>query len=55
MVRELRIPLQVETLLTPRNLLQLDDLAKQLATTRIVLWSVRLSLPVGRGAECART
>ena len=43
------LPLQVNTTITRRNLLQIDAMAKLLAGHDIALWSVFFLIPVGRG------
>lgn len=43
------LPLQVNTTITQRNLLQIDAMAELLAQRDIVLWSVFFLIPVGRG------
>lgn len=52
--RELSIPAQVNTTLTPKNIDQIDALAELLATLGVVLWSVFYIVPVGRAAAGRR-
>jgi radical SAM protein len=52
--RELGIPTQVNTTLTPENIDQIDALADLLATLGVVLWSVFYIVPVGRATESRR-
>lgn len=52
--RRVRLPLQVNTTITQRNVDQVDALAELLRWEGIVLWSVFFLVPVGRGAELAR-
>lgn len=47
--RSLGLPVQVNTTLCKRNVHQLDDMARMLASQSIVLWSVFFLVPVGRG------
>jgi len=47
--REIALPVQVNTTITRRNLEDVDDLARLLATLDIVLWSVFFLVPTGRG------
>ncbi len=54
MAKDLEIPLQINTTLTPANFEQLDAMADQLTRTRIVLWSVFFLVPVGRAAMSPR-
>jgi radical SAM protein len=46
---EARLPVQVNTCITRRNLRDLDNLAALLRQFRVVLWSVFFLVPVGRG------
>lgn len=48
--RAVDLPLQVNTTITTTNFAQVDAMAEFLATQGIVLWSVFLLVPVGRGA-----
>jgi radical SAM protein with 4Fe4S-binding SPASM domain len=50
----LAIPLQVNTVLSPANVAQIDELADQLDEQGIVLWSLFFLVPVGRAAQCSR-
>jgi radical SAM protein with 4Fe4S-binding SPASM domain len=52
--RSLAIPLQVNTVLTPDNVDQVERLADQLDHRGIVLWSVFFLVPVGRAADARR-
>jgi radical SAM protein with 4Fe4S-binding SPASM domain len=52
--KDLRIPLQVNTTLSPANFDEIDELADQLAGPMIVMWSVFFLVPVGRAASAAR-
>jgi len=52
--REVGLPTQVNTTLTPDNLSTIDEMAQMLAELEIVLWSVFFLVPVGRAAEAAR-
>ena len=54
MSKDLRIPLQINTTITPANFEQIDVLADQLAGPQIVLWSVCFPVPVGRAAFSPR-
>jgi AdoMet-dependent heme synthase len=54
MAKDLQIPLQINTTLTPANFEQLDQMAEQLARPKIVLWSVFFLVPVGRAAMSPR-
>lgn len=47
--RDIGIPRQINTTITQRNLHQVDQIAELIATFDIVLWSVFLLVPVGRG------
>jgi radical SAM protein len=47
---EARLPVQVNTCITRRNLRDLDNLAAVLNQFRVVLWSVFFLVPVGRGS-----
>jgi radical SAM protein with 4Fe4S-binding SPASM domain len=52
--RSLAIPLQVNTVLTPDNVEQIERLAEQLEEQAIVLWSLFFLVPVGRAANSRR-
>ena len=52
--KDLQIPLQINTTLTPTNFEQLDQMAEQLARSKIVLWSVFFLVPVGRATMSPR-
>jgi radical SAM protein len=52
--RSLAIPLQVNTVLTPDNVDQIERLADQLDQQGIVLWSLFFLVPVGRAANARR-
>ncbi len=52
--RSLAIPLQVNTVLTPDNVDQIERLAEQLDDQGIVLWSLFFLVPVGRAAHARR-
>ncbi|MFV0442997.1 MAG: TIGR04053 family radical SAM/SPASM domain-containing protein [Planctomycetaceae bacterium] len=52
--RELGVPTQVNTTLTPGNMTQIEDLANMLARQGIVLWSVFFLVPVGRAEYLPR-
>jgi radical SAM protein len=52
--RSLAIPLQVNTVLTPDNVDQIERLADQLDDQGIVLWSLFFLVPVGRAAHGRR-
>jgi radical SAM protein len=52
--RSLAIPLQVNTVLTPDNVDQIERLADQLEQHGIVLWSLFFLVPVGRAAHSRR-
>jgi radical SAM protein len=52
--RSLAIPLQVNTVLTPNNVDQIEPLADQLTEHGIVLWSLFFLVPVGRAAHAPR-
>ncbi|MCA9052819.1 MAG: TIGR04053 family radical SAM/SPASM domain-containing protein [Planctomycetaceae bacterium] len=52
--RELGVPTQVNTTLTPGNVMQIEVLSDLLATQGIVLWSVFFLVPVGRAEELPR-
>jgi radical SAM protein len=52
--RSLAIPLQVNTVLTPDNVDQIERLADQLDHRGIVLWSLFFLVPVGRAAHARR-
>jgi len=54
MARELGLPLQVNTTVTPQNYQQLDALAEMLAGQGIVMWSVFFLVPVGRAWQVQR-
>jgi len=49
--RDLGVPVQVNTTMTPNNLDQVDEMAGLLARHEIVLWSVFFLVPVGRAVE----
>jgi radical SAM protein len=49
--RELKMPVQVNTTVTRRNVSQIDAIADLLATKGIAMWSVFFLVPVGRGIE----
>ncbi len=49
--RELRLPVQVNTSITRRNVHQIDAIAGLLAAQGIAMWSVFFLVPVGRGVE----
>lgn len=52
--RQLGLPLQVNTTVSPQNYQQLDALADLLAELGIVLWSVFFLVPVGRAWQAQR-
>lgn len=52
--REVGLPVQINTTLTPDNYEQLEDMAELLRTLDIVLWSVFFIIPVGRATESLR-
>src|SRR5262249_46438040 len=52
--RDLEIPLQVNTTLQPANFAQIEAMGRQLAQTRIALWSIFFLVPVGRGESMPR-
>src|SRR5262249_27579855 len=52
--RDLEIPLQINTTLQPANFAQIEAMARQLAQTRIALWSIFFLVPVGRAESMAR-
>jgi radical SAM protein len=52
--REAGIPVQVNTILTPENLDQIDQLAEMLARQDIMMWSVFFLVPVGRAGHMWR-
>ena len=47
--REVGLPQQVNTTITPANVHQVDEMAEMLSKENIVLWSVFFLVPVGRG------
>jgi len=47
--RELRLPVQINTTITRRNLDDFDSMVRLLETLDIVLWSVFFLVPTGRG------
>jgi AdoMet-dependent heme synthase len=49
--RELGLPVQVNTTITRRNYLQLDQIAALLADQGIAMWATFFLIPVGRGVE----
>ena len=49
--RKLRLPVQVNTSITRRNVHQVDAIADLLAAQGIAMWSVFFLVPVGRGVE----
>jgi AdoMet-dependent heme synthase len=49
--RKLRLPVQVNTTITRRNVGQIDAMAELLAKQGIAMWSVFFLVPVGRGIE----
>jgi radical SAM protein len=49
--RKLRLPVQVNTTITRRNVDQIDAMAALLAGQGIAMWSVFFLVPVGRGLE----
>ncbi len=49
--REFRLPVQVNTSITQRNVDRLDEIAELLAREGIMMWSVFFLIPVGRGKE----
>lgn len=49
--RELKMPVQVNTTVTRRNVAQLDAISDLLAAHGIAMWSVFFLVPVGRGIE----
>jgi len=49
--RQLRLPVQVNTSVTRRNVHQIDEIAELLSTQDIAMWSVFFLVPVGRGTE----
>jgi radical SAM protein with 4Fe4S-binding SPASM domain len=52
--RQLGIPTQINTTLTPENVDQLDNMAELFATLDITLWSVFFLVPVGRAETAGR-
>jgi radical SAM protein len=52
--REVGIPIQINTTITPQNYDQLEAMAALLETLDIVLWSVFFIIPVGRATESLR-
>ncbi len=52
--RSLAIPLQVNTVLSPDNIDQIDRLAEQLDHQGIVLWSLFFLIPTGRAVHARR-
>jgi len=52
--RDLEIPLQVNTTLQPANFTQIEAISRQLAQTRIALWSIFFLVPVGRAESMPR-
>jgi radical SAM protein len=51
---DLRIPLQINTTLSPANFDEIDEMAEQLAGPKITMWSVFFLVPVGRAASAPR-
>ena len=49
--RKLRLPVQVNTTITRRNVQQVDAIADLLAKQAVAMWSVFFLVPVGRGVE----
>ena len=49
--RDLRLPVQVNTSITRRNVDRIDEIAELLAQQGIMMWSVFFLVPVGRGLE----
>lgn len=49
--RQLKMPVQVNTTITRRNIDQIDALAELLAERGIAMWSLFFLVPVGRGIE----
>ncbi len=49
--RRLRLPVQINTTITRRNVSQVDAIAELLAAQGIATWSVFFLVPVGRGVE----
>jgi len=47
--REIGLPVQINTTITRRNLVDFEDLVRLLETLEIVLWSVFFLVPTGRG------
>ncbi len=47
--RELGLPVQINTTITRRNLADFEDMVRLLETLDIVMWSVFLLVPTGRG------
>lgn len=47
--RELGVPVQINTTITRRNLLDFEAIVRLLETVDIVLWSVFFLVPIGRG------
>ncbi|MCA9125763.1 MAG: TIGR04053 family radical SAM/SPASM domain-containing protein [Planctomycetales bacterium] len=52
--RQLGLETQINTVLTPNNLLQIDAMADLFAEFEIALWSVFFLVPVGRGDHLVR-
>lgn len=52
--RQLKLPVQVNTSVTRRNVHQLDEIAELLAEQGIAMWSVFFLIPVGRGLQQQR-
>jgi radical SAM protein len=52
--RSLAIPLQVNTVLTPDNVDQIEKIAEQVEQQGIVLWSIFFLVPVGRALHSRR-
>lgn len=52
--RELGIPVQINTTLTPGNYDQIEEMAEVLRDLDIVLWSLFLIIPVGRATDDMR-
>ena len=47
--RQIGLPVQINTTITPHNLAMLDDIIALLGTLDITLWSVCFVVPTGRG------
>lgn len=54
MVRDLDIPLQINTTLQPCNFGQIEAIAEQISRVKLELWSVFFLVPVGRAGNMPR-